>query len=307
MSEAAETRTTTTGNNIIFGDLKKKQKPIDVKIKNRNPKEPKITNVNTKNTEKQKYRKYKTKIEPKLLDKRTIEEDDDIIATIQKALGLKPTEENTNYTEVETSEAPFYKEPELMSVFTDIVSDNQPQITKKKIKKPRQQQDIPEDEDLGLNLFDDLSSPSFNTRTVSVAQSAASTVPLYEGGLEEQLANAQNLDDMERIRISVGLKPEKGARPKNPEKIQLRMEKYKKEIREEVNFNRAFRDARFLLKNQRKYNIQRNKPPSSLQDLRREYNADFLNFLSFRTDIPVNERDQVKYWTAPRRKLNLDY
>ena len=82
---------TTTGTNtnpfsqvgIINKETKKK--PYDVKIKNNNPNEPKV-NINMKYSNKQKYRRYKTKIEPKLNDKIMIDEEDDIVNTIKKHL-----------------------------------------------------------------------------------------------------------------------------------------------------------------------------------------------------------------------------
>ena len=93
----AETNTNPLNNfNVINTNTKKK--PYDVKIKNNNPNEPKVY-PNMKYTEKQKYRRYKTKIEPKLLSKIMIDEEDDIINTIKKAFDIKP-ENKQNYSQV---------------------------------------------------------------------------------------------------------------------------------------------------------------------------------------------------------------
>ena len=59
------------------------KKPHNIRIKNNNPKEPKIKE-NKHYTAKFKYKVYKTKIEPKLHDKIMIDEDDDIVAELKK-------------------------------------------------------------------------------------------------------------------------------------------------------------------------------------------------------------------------------
>jgi hypothetical protein len=66
-----------------------KKKPYDIKIKNNNPNEPKVK-VNMKYSDKQRYRRYKTKTEPKLNSKIMIDEEDDIVNTIKKAFGIEP-------------------------------------------------------------------------------------------------------------------------------------------------------------------------------------------------------------------------
>ncbi len=72
--------------NII--NTEKKKKPHNITIKNYNPNEPKIY-PNMKYTKKQKYRKYKTKTEPKLYSRIMIDEEDDIINTIKKAFWIE--------------------------------------------------------------------------------------------------------------------------------------------------------------------------------------------------------------------------
>ncbi len=73
---------------INFINTEKKEKQHDITIKNFNPNEPKAY-PNMKYIEKQKYRKYKTKIEPKLYSRIMIDEQDDIINTIKKAFGIE--------------------------------------------------------------------------------------------------------------------------------------------------------------------------------------------------------------------------
>ena len=65
--------------NVI--STEKKKKPHNITIKNYNPNEPKVY-PNMKYTEKQNYRRYKTKTEPKLYSRIMIDEEDDIINTI---------------------------------------------------------------------------------------------------------------------------------------------------------------------------------------------------------------------------------
>lgn len=73
-----------------------KKKPYDVKFSKYQPK----IDPNTKYSSKQAYRRYKTRVEPNLNKKIMIDEEDDIVKKIKKALGIEP--ENTNYTEVES-------------------------------------------------------------------------------------------------------------------------------------------------------------------------------------------------------------
>ena len=66
----------------------KKKIPHNITIKNNNPNEPKIQ-INMKYSDKQKYRRYKTKTEPKLFNNIMVDEEDDIVNTIKKHLVLK--------------------------------------------------------------------------------------------------------------------------------------------------------------------------------------------------------------------------
>lgn len=110
-----DTKLKTTGTNtnpfsqIGLINTETKKKPHNITIKNNNTNEPKM-NINMKYTDKQKYRRYKTKTEPKLHDKIMIDEEDDIVNTIKKAFGIE-NKKNTNFTNVETSGTPYYEEP----------------------------------------------------------------------------------------------------------------------------------------------------------------------------------------------------
>ena len=88
---------------------KSRKKPYDVKIKNYNPNEPKIK-ANMKYSDKHRFRKYKTKTEPKLYSKIMVDDEEELISKIRKEFGIKDTTRK-NYSEVETSGTPYYKAP----------------------------------------------------------------------------------------------------------------------------------------------------------------------------------------------------
>ena len=108
-----EPKTSNTGTNTLpvsnigIVNLEQKKKPHNINIKNHNPNEPKIQ-PNTKYTDKQNYRKYKTKTEPNLLNKILVNEDDDIVNKIKEAFGIKGDIKNSNFSEPETAPAPSY-------------------------------------------------------------------------------------------------------------------------------------------------------------------------------------------------------
>jgi len=87
--------------NVNLVNLKEKKKPHNIQIDN-NRREPTVK-ANIKYSEKQNFRRYKTKTEPKLHSKILINEDDEIIDKIREAFGEKKP--NTNYAEVETAPA----------------------------------------------------------------------------------------------------------------------------------------------------------------------------------------------------------
>jgi hypothetical protein len=104
----AETNTSTYAmNNIALINSKTKKKPHNVIIKN-NRNEPKIQ-ANMKFSEKQNYRRYKTKTEPKLNQKIMIDEEDDLVAKIRKEFGITTKKEEKP---IETSGAEYIPPPE---------------------------------------------------------------------------------------------------------------------------------------------------------------------------------------------------
>lgn len=105
----AETNTNPL-NYIGLINTEKKKKPHNITIKNFNPNEPKIRKSQILYSDKQKYRKYKTNIEPKLNNKIMVDEEEDLIAKIRKEFGIEDKTKK-NYSSPETSGAPHYDEP----------------------------------------------------------------------------------------------------------------------------------------------------------------------------------------------------
>jgi hypothetical protein len=105
-----ETNTDTINNNIVLMNAEKKKKPHNISFKNFNPNEPKIHQINTKYSDKQKYRRFKTRIEPKLHQKIMVDDEEDLIAKIRKEFGIEDKTKK-NYSEVETSGTPYYETP----------------------------------------------------------------------------------------------------------------------------------------------------------------------------------------------------
>ncbi len=54
-----------------------------------------------------KYRRYKTKTEPKLYSKIMIDEEDDLVAKIRKEFGITADNKKTNYSDANTSGANY--------------------------------------------------------------------------------------------------------------------------------------------------------------------------------------------------------
>ena len=104
----AETNTNPyTMNNIALINSKVKKKPHNIVIKN-NRNEPKIR-ANMRYSDKQNYYRYKTKTEPKLYGRITIDEEDDLIAKIRKEFGITTKKDEKL---IETSGAEYIPPPE---------------------------------------------------------------------------------------------------------------------------------------------------------------------------------------------------
>ena len=124
-------------NYVGIINTKNKKKPYNITFKNFNPNEPKIS-VNTMYSDKQKYRRYKTKTEPKLFSKIMVDDEEDLIAKIRKEFGIED-KTRKNYSKVETSGAEYYDKPNPetgrppylveMNDFTDISTDDFENLT----------------------------------------------------------------------------------------------------------------------------------------------------------------------------------
>ena len=96
-------------NYVGIINTKNKKKPYNITFKNFNPNEPKI-NANMKYSDKQRYRRYKTKTEPKLFSKIMVDDEEDLIAKIRKEFGIED-KTRKNYSDVKTSDAQYYEKP----------------------------------------------------------------------------------------------------------------------------------------------------------------------------------------------------
>ena len=136
-------------SNLGIVNLEQKKKPHNITIKN-NGKEPKII-PNVKYTEKQRYRRYKTKVEPNLHNQIEVNEEDDIVNKIREAFGIKGEKNNTNYSEEITAPAPFNNGvDDLPEIETNIYSG--------KMKENRRlNQNRNEGQNLRLNEINDIS------------------------------------------------------------------------------------------------------------------------------------------------------
>ena len=124
MDKAIETANAATNTNTfnqigIINTDKKKQKPHNITFKNFNPNEPKTRKSKILYSDKQNYRRYKTKTEPQLFSKIMVDDEEDLIAQIRKEFGIED-KTRKNYSEVETSGTPYYEEPKpVLAKFDD--------------------------------------------------------------------------------------------------------------------------------------------------------------------------------------------
>ena len=96
--------------NVFAINGKQKKKPYNINIKNHNKNEPKIHKVNIKRSDKQKFRTYRTKVEPNLHNKILVDAEDEIVSKIKQALGLEEPK-NTNSSKVETAQESYITAP----------------------------------------------------------------------------------------------------------------------------------------------------------------------------------------------------
>jgi len=121
-------KTSAIVNQIANINMEKKEKPHNIQINN-NAKQPKVT-PNLKYTDKHRFRRYKTRTEPKLLNSIKANEDDDIIDKIRAAFDPEYKKPNTNYSgDIPTAPAPFNKgadqPPEMeTNIYNEEIKEN---------------------------------------------------------------------------------------------------------------------------------------------------------------------------------------
>ena len=229
-------------NNIsIINAGKLKKSPHNITIKNFNPNEPKTHKPKNLYSEKQNYRRYKTKTEPKLYSKIMIDEEDDLIAKIRKEFGITAENKKTNYSEVNTSGANYVKDPEPITgkqtqppkykyEISDISRDENEDIRGELIDIFKSKLDLGKPLDLNIDydavlesaVEEDDDEPAALTREDSTATvlSEASTIMLSE------------IETLENEAKSLGISLKRGPKPKKPEAIEARHRDLKELIAE---------------------------------------------------------------------------
>jgi hypothetical protein len=96
-----------TVNQITNVNTEQKKKPYDISINNK-AKQPTVT-PNVKYTDKQRFRRYKTKKEPEMLKKVEVNQDDDIVEKLRAALDPMYKKPNTNFSQQITAPAAYNK------------------------------------------------------------------------------------------------------------------------------------------------------------------------------------------------------
>jgi hypothetical protein len=237
-----------------------------------------------KYTEKQKYRRYKTKIEPKLLSKIMIDEEDDIINTIKKAFDIKP-ENKQNYSQVETSETPYYKEPdqppdpETKFFNPERERDNQNLDGEPQTPKPRKKRDLQVDttpktsiELTGTIIAPKAMSPreQFATLTKKAPKPLTPNTAAAKGRLDELTAVSRALTKAENPTIAaLSAKIDKANEKLKSGKIPL---EDRAEFRKELDKDYQ---ALFIEKD-KEANRQEEERQRKNKELQKEY--DFQNF-----------------------------
>jgi hypothetical protein len=179
-------------NYVGIINTKNKKKPYNITFKNFNPNEPKI-NANMKYSDKQRYRRYKTKTEPKLFSKIMVDDEEDLIAKIRKEFGIED-KTRKNYSDVKTSDAQYYEKPNPetgrppylveMNDFTDVSRNDFEDLTGQ-VRQYDLSKDKEEVADEDLLPFDD-------EEVADVADED-----------EEEVADVEEEDDIEDISRSI--------------------------------------------------------------------------------------------------------
>ena len=225
---------------------KSKKKPYDVKIKNYNPNEPKIK-ANMKYSDKHRFRKYKTKTEPKLYSKIMVDDEEELISKIRKEFGIKDTTRK-NYSEVETSGTPYYKAPnpqlperQSMVKFDDELSD----MTRKEIEdilggiisQVAGDEDakavgltLASGEDIG-NIDDEDLLPADDDELTPLMRVASRATEL-SAAITASPGTAEDIEDLKLELQRRGIAQIRGTTPKSPRAIKARIGLLKQKIRD---------------------------------------------------------------------------
>jgi hypothetical protein len=219
-------------NNIALINSKAKKKPHNIVIKN-NRNEPK-TRANMRYSDKQNYRRYKTKTEPKLYERITIDEEDDLIAKIRKEFGIPNDEKKANfYDNINVSGAEYIKDPEP--------------VEGERIQQPRYIYDFISDvskddtEELIGQLMEDMISQLQAEGGEEEEEEGGSPAPLgreMSGMTELSTMPTLATEDIYDMALRYGI-TYPGRKPTNPAAIEAR----EREIREKIAEMEANRGA----------------------------------------------------------------
>lgn len=256
MDKAIETANAATNTDTfkqigIINTDKTKKKPYDVKVKKLN--EPKIK-PNILYSDKQNYRRYKTKTEPKLFSKIMVDDEEDLIAKIRKEFGIED-KTRKNYSEAETSGTPYYEEPnptqgaepnivkmlrfddseitdisrnEIEDILGELITNVENRLTVGDIKglTLASGADIGNVADEDLLPIDDEEEPEpLSRRKSGLTELSALTTKAGAVDLE-----SLSIEDLYTLRDNFRGKLTPGQKPSNPDKI----EKRRKELIEEI-------------------------------------------------------------------------
>ena len=184
----AETNTNTFNQIGIVSNDKSKKKPYNITFKNFNPNEPKIRKSSILYTDKQKFRNYKTKTEPKLYNKIMVDDEEDLIAKIRKEFGIED-KTRKNYSSSDTSGTPFYEEPNPVAVEQErvnYVNQRMRAPDAPMMRAPKQQNLIDDFTDMTNQDFEDLVGEIITSAEGQYMTNMGNKVPLPLSDDEEE-------------------------------------------------------------------------------------------------------------------------
>ena len=181
------TTNTNPFSNVAIINPEEKKKPHNIKIKNHNKNEPKINKVNIKRSAQQKFRTYRTIIEPNLHNKILINETDDIVAKIKKAFGLAEPA-NTNYSKMQVAENTFSTMPSAVN-----------EIPATPIRRGRgQSYTSSKGSDSDLEIFKDYDAPTIFSRWDKIDRENTEREERYKK-LSAAMRGAVSIESLQRI------------------------------------------------------------------------------------------------------------